>query len=63
MNSDELKGNWHILRGRLKAAWAELTDDDLDRIDGNFDQLVGVLQQKTGESRERIMKALEQLKS
>ena len=37
---------WKQLRGKAKETWGELTDDDLDKVDGQFDQLVGVLQEK-----------------
>ena len=37
---------WKQLRGKVKEQWGELTDDDLDKVDGQFDQLVGVLQEK-----------------
>lgn len=41
-----LKAQWKQLRGKVKENWAELTDDDLDKVDGKFDQLVGVIQEK-----------------
>ena len=34
------------LRGKAKEKWGELTDDDLDTVKGQFDQLVGVIQEK-----------------
>lgn len=37
---------WKQLRGKVKEQWGELTDDDLDKVDGQFDQLVGVIQEK-----------------
>ena len=37
---------WKQLRGKAKEQWGELTDDDLDKVDGQFDQLVGVIQEK-----------------
>jgi uncharacterized protein YjbJ (UPF0337 family) len=40
------KAQWKQLRGKAKEQWGELTDDDLDKVDGQFDQLVGVLQEK-----------------
>jgi len=48
MNWDIVKGNWKQLRGRVKEQWGELTNDDLDRIEGKRDQLVGRLQEKYG---------------
>lgn len=52
MNNDELKGKWTQIKGRAKEAWGALTDDDLDRIDGERDQLVGKIQERYGHQRE-----------
>jgi uncharacterized protein YjbJ (UPF0337 family) len=48
VNKHEIKGNWKQLRGRAKEAWGELTDDDLDRIDGRRQVLVGKIQERYG---------------
>jgi len=53
MNKDILEGKWKQIRGEAKAWWAKLTDDDLDRIAGKFEVLVGLLQEKYGYSREQ----------
>jgi uncharacterized protein YjbJ (UPF0337 family) len=50
MNKYEMKGNWNELKGKVKEQWGELTDDDLDRIDGETDQLVGAIQKRYGRS-------------
>jgi uncharacterized protein YjbJ (UPF0337 family) len=41
-----LKSQWKQLRGKAKEKWGDLTDDDLDKVDGQFDQLVGVIMEK-----------------
>jgi uncharacterized protein YjbJ (UPF0337 family) len=48
MNDDILEGKWKQLRGRIKEAWGELTDDELDQIEGKRDRLVGKLQERYG---------------
>ncbi|MBV8233105.1 MAG: CsbD family protein, partial [Planctomycetaceae bacterium] len=63
INAQELQGQWNTLRGRLKERWGQLTDDDLQIQDGNVDQLVGRIQQKTGEAREAIENFLTELTS
>ncbi|MFN2304972.1 MAG: CsbD family protein [Anaerolineales bacterium] len=40
------KSQWNQLRGKAKEKWGKLTDDDLDRVEGKVDQLIGVLQEK-----------------
>ena len=44
-----------------EGALGQLTDDDLQIQGGNVDQLVGRIQQKTGEGREAIEKFLAEL--
>ncbi|TWU01708.1 hypothetical protein Pla100_14430 [Neorhodopirellula pilleata] len=51
---EELKGHWNEVTGRLKEQWGQLTDDDLMRAKGSADQLVGVVQQKTGATRREV---------
>jgi len=57
-NNLKLKGNWNELKGKLKAKYGELTDDDLIYAEGQEDQLLGKLQKKTGETKENLKKFL-----
>ncbi len=59
VNRQELKGQWNEVKGRLKEHWGQLTEDDLRRAEGSADQLVGVVQQKTGATRNEIESFLE----
>ena len=61
MNKDQLAGKWRQFRGRIKAEWGKVTDDDLDRINGNYDMLVGKIQETYGKTREEIERRIEQL--
>jgi uncharacterized protein YjbJ (UPF0337 family) len=56
----ELEGKWNEVKGRVRERWGELTDDDLQRARGNAEQLVGVIQRKTGQSRQEIEDFLEE---
>ncbi len=58
MNKLQLKGDWNIAKGKLKQRWATLTDDDLQFIEGQSDELIGRIQKRTGETREAIEEAL-----
>jgi uncharacterized protein YjbJ (UPF0337 family) len=52
MNADIIKGKWKQMRGQVKQWWGNLTDDDLDRIEGERDKLIGRLQERYGYTRE-----------
>ena len=52
MNSDTLKGQWKQLRGQVQETWGELTEDDLDQVEGREDILEGKLQERYGLARE-----------
>jgi uncharacterized protein YjbJ (UPF0337 family) len=54
-------GNWKEAVGRMKEKWGQLTDDELLRAEGNVDKVVGIVQRKTGESRESIEKFLDEV--
>lgn len=53
-NAQEIQGRWDILRGKVKEKWGQLTDDDLQMVGGNIDQVMGRIQQKTGAARAEI---------
>ncbi len=46
MNSDVIKGKWKQLNGRIKERWGNLTDDDLDVVEGHSEYLAGKLRRK-----------------
>ncbi len=59
MNWDRIEGNWKQVKGKVKEQWGRLTDDDLDVIAGKRDQLVGMIQEQYGISREEAEKQVE----
>ena len=61
MNSTTLDGNWTEIKGKLREKWGQLTDSDLPQGQGDVEQLVGIIQRKTGEGRESSEKSLQQM--
>jgi uncharacterized protein YjbJ (UPF0337 family) len=59
MNQDILAGKWKQMRGELKTWWGKLTDDDVDRIGGQKDKLIGLLQERYGYTREQAEQEIE----
>ncbi len=51
-NWTQIEGNWDQMAGKIRQKWAKLTDDDLEKIKGRRDELVGVLKERYGEARE-----------
>ena len=63
VNQQMLEGSWNEIKGKLRNKWGQLTGDDLQSAHGNVDELVGLIQRKTGESRDAIQQYLEELTS
>jgi len=57
----KMKGNWNIIKGKLKQQYAELTDDDLMYEEGKEEELLGKVQQKTGKTKEELKKFIDQI--
>lgn len=59
MNWDEVEGKWKQVKGALRERWGELTDDDVDRIAGQKEQLVGRVQERYGVAKEEAQKQVD----
>lgn len=53
MAEDILSRQWTQLKGRVRQRWGKLTDDDVARIRGSRDVLMGQIQEYYGRSREQ----------
>lgn len=56
MNSDQLQGKWKQMKGSIKERWGKLTDDDVDIVNGQSDQLVGRIQERYGIAKEEAQR-------
>ena len=61
INQQILEGNWNEIKGKLRQKWGQLTDDDLPQICGEAEQIIGIIQSKTGEAREAIERYLQEV--
>lgn len=61
MDKLELKGNWNVLKGKVKQAHADFTDDELRYEEGKEDELLGRMQDKLGKTREEVVDWLKSL--
>jgi uncharacterized protein YjbJ (UPF0337 family) len=60
MNWDQIKGDWKNFKGKLREKWGELTDDDVDVINGQREQLVGSLQKRYGVAKEEAQRQVQE---
>ena len=58
---DKMRGNWNMIKGKLKEEYGELTDDDLTYEEGKEDQVLGRIQKKTGKSKEEVKRFIDRL--
>ena len=56
MDWDRIQGNWKQFKGRAKEKWGNLTDDDLDRVAGQREQLEGIIQKRYGIAKDQVRK-------
>lgn len=61
MDKLEIQGRWNELKGKVKKAYGELTEDDLTYAEGQEEELLGKLQKKTGKKREELVKWINEL--
>ncbi len=58
MNEDQVKGPWLQLKGEAKRLWGALTDDDLTKAEGSRDKLIGIIQERFGDTKDAIRRKL-----
>ena len=55
-NSQTAQGNWNQVKGKIQEKWGDVTNDDLQKFEGQREQLIGMIQEKTGVAKEEIGK-------
>lgn len=61
MNREQIEGNWNEFIGKIRQKWADLTDDDIQRMKGKYEECVGVLQKKYGKTKEEVERQLSEI--
>ena len=56
MNWDRVEGNWKEFKGKVQQKWGKLTDDDLTLVNGQREQLEGIIQQRYGMAKDQVRK-------
>jgi len=59
ISKQELQGRWTEVKGGIREKWGQISDDEFDKVGGNVDQLIGLIERKSGETRRNIESFLE----
>lgn len=59
MNWDIVQGNWNQWKGKAQQEWGRLTEDDIERADGNREELKGIIQERYGIAKDEAEKQLD----
>ena len=62
MNTDIAAGKWKELKGKVRAKWGQLTDDEFDKIAGKREEFAGILQQRYGVKRDQAEEYFDDLR-
>ena len=60
-NRDELDGQSEQVKGKVKQAWGDLTDDERLRNEGEADEAAGEVQEGFGRARRKVGEAIEDI--
>jgi uncharacterized protein YjbJ (UPF0337 family) len=61
MSDLRTEGRIDRARGRIRETWGEVTDDDFDKAQGNTENLIGRIKEKTGDTLENIQQKLQEI--
>jgi len=59
VNKDVLQGKWKQMKGKVKQQWGKLTDDQLNQINGSYEELAGLIQENYGYTVEKSRQELD----
>jgi uncharacterized protein YjbJ (UPF0337 family) len=56
MNWTQIEGKWDQFKGKARAQWGKLSDDDLTNLQGKREQLLGKLVERYGVAKDEAEK-------
>lgn len=63
MNTDIAEGKWKQLKGKIQQKWGDLTDDEMDKIKGNRQEFVGLMQEKYGKGKDEAEREFDEFRN
>ena len=61
MNAQIFKGTWEETKGKIKQKWADLTDDEMLKVEGKHEEIYGVLEKRYGYAKDDAKKMIDEL--
>lgn len=61
MDKDRIEGKWTEIKGQIRSAYGELTDDEIEKAKGDRSQLEGLMQQKLGKTKDEARDAVDKI--
>ncbi|CUH75644.1 CsbD family protein [Tropicibacter naphthalenivorans] len=61
MDRDIIEGKWTEIKGRVREAYGELTDDEIEEARGNRQKLEGLIQQRAGKTKDEAREAVDSM--
>ncbi len=62
MNKLELEGKWNQIKGAFKQKYGEWFNDDEAFINGQYDEVIGKIQEKSGKTKEEVERLIQNWK-
>lgn len=59
MNEQQFQGKWQQLKGSVRQAFAELTEDDIEQVKGRKEHLIGRIRERYGDAREAALEKVD----
>lgn len=54
LSSEQIFGCWARIKDQLKNEFGDVTENELRKVEGNIEQLIGLIQYKSGQARVQI---------
>ncbi len=63
MDWNQIEGNWDKFKGSIREKWGKFTDDDMAKLKGTKDDLIGRIKHVYGVAKEDAEKQIEEFRA
>ena len=61
LNEEQFKNKWHEIKGGIRNLWGRITEEELDEMKNDINEVSGLVEERYGESKAEIKVKLKQL--